>query len=131
MQANADHFRHCLGLYTRILLIGVVIEGVEFAVEVGAWIARKIRRRIEVSDLRNVNEVFPASEGLSIEQHKEFVMPKWVKFFAFVGLLLVVIGVRGELIFEDKLQGTMRSRPLMKDWQATPKNLPIAQRKLL
>jgi hypothetical protein len=103
LQATADHFRHSLGVYTKLVLVGVAIEGIEFAVEVAAWIVRKLKRRVELADLKKLNDVFPASD-IPQKQNKEFILPTWVKFVAFVGLVFVVVGVRGELIFEDKLQ---------------------------
>jgi hypothetical protein len=103
LQYRADHWLHLLMWSTRLVLIGVAVEGIEFAVEIGAWLVRQVKRKRERTDLKEVNNVFPAYENSS-KEHREFHLPRWVKFIAFIGLVLVVVGVAGELDFDDKLE---------------------------
>jgi hypothetical protein len=100
LQGRADHWLNLLMWSTRLVLIGVAVEGIEFAVAIGAWIVRQVKRKAERADLKKVNEIFPAYEDSSKERRDL----KWVKFVAFVGLVLVVVGVGGELDFEYKLE---------------------------
>jgi hypothetical protein len=102
-QSWADHCADSLNLYTTLVLIGVAIEGIEVAVEVVAWIVRQTRIQAEFIHLREVNEVFPAVYS-PVKRRTEFVIPTLSKSIAFIGLILVVIGVGGELRFEHKLQ---------------------------
>jgi hypothetical protein len=103
LQHRADHFLTLVMWSTRLVLIGVVVEGTEFAVEFGAWIVRQVRRKRERANLKEVNNIFPAYENSSKDE-REFHLPKRVKFVAFTGLVLVVVGVAGELDFEYKLE---------------------------
>lgn len=124
MHTKADHFRYLLGVYTKLVLIGVAIEGIEFAIEAVAWMARKWKTRKESTDLAGVNEVFPALAS-SVKTHSEFVLPAWVKFIAFAGLVLVVVGVRGELIFEDKLEAVNNDIQNSEEAQLTQEEVEI------
>jgi hypothetical protein len=102
LQGNVEYFAHKLVQYTWVVVIGVAVEGIEFAVLFAAWAVRQIKEKRERNDLKKVNEIFPASEESTIEHNEPH--HTWVKFVAFAGLIGVIIGVSGELHFEDRLQ---------------------------
>src|SRR5260370_18664494 len=86
---------------TRLVVIGVVIEGIAVVHEVVEVVKQWLRRRKERADLKAVTELFPVSNtiiGIEPDGHT----PTWAKLVAFLGLVAVAVGVAGEWRYEVK-----------------------------
>jgi len=91
---------------TRLVVVGVVIEGIEIIWEVVVVrIVRWVKAVRERADFRAAREIFPTSETI-IDVQSEAHVPGWVKVIAFIGLIFVAVGVAGEWIFEVKFEST-------------------------
>jgi hypothetical protein len=100
---EAAHWFSLLVWSTRLVVVGVVVEGVPALHELVGIIKRAWRRRKERADLNAVREIFPVS-GTSIGGEPESHTPTWVKLLAFLGLVAVAVGVSGEWKYEVKFE---------------------------
>jgi hypothetical protein len=88
---------------TRLVVIGVVVEGIAVFHEVVDVVKKWLQRRKDRADITTLREIFPVSEtvnGTELESHA----PTWVKVVAFIGLISVAVGVAGEWKYEVKFE---------------------------
>ncbi|HXY00092.1 MAG TPA: hypothetical protein VEI54_04170 [Candidatus Limnocylindrales bacterium] len=81
----------------------MVVEGVAVIHEVIEVTKQLLRRRKERADLKALRELFPVS-GTIVGAEPESLTPTWVKIVAFLGLVIVAVGVAGEWKYEVKFE---------------------------
>jgi hypothetical protein len=88
---------------TRLVVIGVLGEGIAVVHEIVGVVKQWFRTRKERADLEVVRALFPVSDTI-IGTESESRVPTWVKLVAFLGLIAVAIGVAGEWRYEVKFE---------------------------
>jgi hypothetical protein len=89
---------------TRLVVIGVLIEGIAVIHELVGVVKQWLRRRKERADLKALREIFPVAETFIRREPEEGHTPTWVKLIAFLGLIAVAVGVAGEWKYEVKFE---------------------------
>jgi hypothetical protein len=103
LNSHVRHFSKLVGWSTVIVAIGVALEGVEIVHDVIAWMKRRSREKSERAALREISDLFPASDVRGeTESHSDH--PRWVKRLLRLGLIMVVVGVVGEWRCGAKLE---------------------------
>jgi hypothetical protein len=104
LQAQIRHLSSLVSWATVIVAVGVALEGVELIHDAVVWIKKRRIRKKELADLREVAEIFPASERTVKAESVSSDHPGWVKVVGRIGLIAVVIGVVGEWRCGAKLE---------------------------
>ena len=98
------HFSTLVTWATVTVAAGVAFEGLELIHDAVRWIKERRIREKELADLREVEQVFPASEMTGETQSMISDHPRLVKVIGRVGLIVVVIGVVAEWRCGAKLE---------------------------
>jgi len=89
---------------TRLVVIGVLIEGIAVIHELFGVVKQWLRHRKERVDLKALREIFPIADTVIRREPVESHTPTWVKLIAFLGLIAVAVGVAGEWKYEVKFE---------------------------
>jgi len=89
---------------TRLVVIGVLVEGIAVIHELVGIVKHWLQCRNERAHFRTLMEIFPLSQTFVHREPGESHTPTLVKLIAFLGLIAVAIGVAGEWKYEVKFE---------------------------
>ncbi|MGH3055129.1 MAG: hypothetical protein ACRDL7_09155 [Gaiellaceae bacterium] len=103
LDANVRHFSKFVAFATAAVVIGVTLEAIGILHAILEWWKGKRRKKRDHEQIMELREVFPVGQlRQTSKSHSE--EPKWVKRLLRIGIILVIGGVTGELIYGVKLE---------------------------
>jgi hypothetical protein len=83
---------------TKVVILGLLFDAPEAAHDFFSWIKGQLNRRRAKRMLRDMAEIFPIPDDAFKIELKSSETPHWFKVTTFIGIILVTVGVGGELI---------------------------------
>lgn len=103
LDANVRHFSKFVAFATAVVVAGVTLEAIEIVHAIVEWCKRRRREKRDRDQIVELWGVLPVGQlRQTPKPHSE--ESKWLKRLLRIGIILVIGGVTGELVYNVKLE---------------------------